>query len=80
MPLQNYRQTSNISHITKLEYFSSHLAVVFAQSTEARRSVENEDVVGAAPTGGAPTTSEWTTIVLPTEVCIILEAWRQIDW
>ena len=38
----------------------SHL--FFAQSIEARRSVDNEDVVGAAPTGGAPTTSEWSTI------------------
>ena len=29
-----------------------------AESPEARRQVENEDVVGAAPTGDAPTTSE----------------------
>ena len=32
---------------------------VFSQSVEARCYVENEDVVGAAPTGDAPTTSEW---------------------
>ena len=38
--------------------------------------VENEDVVGAAPTGDAPTTSEWSTIVLPTKVQLILETWR----
>ena len=44
--------------ITKLKYFSSRFAVVFAQSIEARCYVENEDVVGAAPTGDAPTTSE----------------------
>ena len=54
--------------ITKLKCFSPRLAVVFAQSNEASCWVENEDVVGAAPTGGAPTTSEWSTILLPTKV------------
>ena len=39
--------------------FSSPLAVVFAQSIEARCWVENEDIVGAAPTGDAATRSEW---------------------
>ena len=38
--------------------------------------VENEDVVGAAPTGDAPTTSEWSTILLPSKVRLILETWR----
>ena len=38
-----------------------------------RCSVENEDVVGAAPTGDAPTTSELSTILLPTKVRLILE-------
>ena len=33
-------------------------AVVFDQSIEARCQVEDEDVVGAAPTGVAPTTSD----------------------
>ena len=37
---------------------------------------ENENVVGAAPTGGAPTTTEWLTIVLPIEVRLILDVWR----
>ena len=41
----------------KFEYLSSRLAVVFVQSTEVRCWVENEDVVGAAPTGDAPATS-----------------------
>ena len=36
--------------------------VAFAQSIE----VENEDVVGAASPGDAPTTSEWSTSLLPT--------------
>ena len=64
--------------IPKIEFFSSHLAVVFAQYTEARCEVENEDVVGAAPVGAAPTTSSFSTILLPTEVCIILEVLQQV--
>ena len=47
--------------------------VDFAQSIEARCLVENEDVVGAAPAGDAPTVSEWSTILMPTEVPLILE-------
>ena len=53
--------------------FSYCLAAVFSESLEARCQVENEDVVGAAPTGDAPTTSEWSTILLPTKVRLILE-------
>ena len=45
----------------KLKCFLSRLAVVFAQSTEARCLVENEHVIGAALTGNAPTSSEWST-------------------
>ena len=55
--------------------------VVFAQSIEARYEVENEDVAGAAPTGDAPTTSEWSTILLPTRVRLVLEVygtWRGV--
>ena len=69
----NYHQTSNIS-LTK----SQNLCVsclVFAQSIEARCYVEDEDVVGAAPTGDAPTTSEWSTVLLP-KVWLILEVWQ----
>ena len=44
--------------IPKLNCFPFRLAAVFALSIEARCFVENEDVVGAAPTGDAPTTSE----------------------
>ena len=47
--------------ILKLKWFLSRLDVVFAQNVEAMCYVENEDVVGAAPT-----TSEWSTILLPT--------------
>ena len=52
--------------ITKLKCSLPGLAVVFAQYNEARCYVGNEDVVGAAPTGDAPTASEWSTILLPT--------------
>ena len=62
--------------IPTLKRFSYCLAAVFAESPEARSQVENEDVVGAAPTGDAPTTSEWLTILFPTKVCLILEILR----
>ena len=58
-------QTSNLSHTI--------VAVVFAQTIEARYSVKNEDVVGAAPTGNASTTSQWSTMLLPTKAWFILE-------
>ena len=38
--------------------------------------LENEDVVGAAPIGDAPTTSEWSIIPLPTKALFILEVWQ----
>ena len=43
---------------------------------DASYKVGNEDVVGAAPTANAPTTSEWSTISLPTKVQLILEVWQ----
>ena len=45
---------------------------------EARCAIENEDVVGAAPAGDAPTTSEWSTILLPTKVQFILDVWQYV--
>ena len=69
---QNYHQISNISR-TNPKSFLSRLAVAFVQSIEAIYQVENEDVVGAAPTGGVPTTSEGPTSLLPTKVRLILE-------
>ena len=69
--------------IPKFKCLSSHLAVVFAQSIEAGCEVENE-VVGAVPTGDALTTSEWSTILVPIKVRVILETWRcvkqEIHW
>ena len=58
--------------------FLSRPPVVFAQSIEAGCWVKNEDVVGAALTGNAPTASEWSTIWLPTKVWLILEVWQYI--
>ena len=62
--------------IRKVKFSLSHYAVVFVQYIEARCHVENKDVVGAALTGDAPITSEWSTILLPTQVRLILEIWR----
>ena len=75
-----YRQFSNIRRTQSQNINTvatvATVTVVFAQSIEARCYVENEDVVGAAPTGDAPTTSEWSTIWLPTKVRLILETLR----
>ena len=38
---------------------------------------QDEDEVGAVPTGDAPTTSEWLTILLPTKVLLVLEGTLQ---
>ena len=38
----------------------------------------NEDVVGAAPTSDAPTTSERSTLLLPSKVRLILEIWMYL--
>ena len=40
--------------------------------------MKNEDVVGAAPTGDAPTTSELSKIQLPTRMPLILETWLYV--
>ena len=62
--------------IPGLKCFLSHLAVTFVQSIDAMFQVKNKDVVGAAPTDIAPTTSEWSTSLLPTKVPLILEIWQ----
>ena len=49
--------------IPKLKHSSSRLAAVFAQSIEVGCYIQNEDVVGAAPTSNAPTTSAWSSIL-----------------
>ena len=52
----------------------SRLAIV--SIIEAMSEVENEDVVESVPTGNAPTTFEWSAILLPTKVHLILEIWQ----
>ena len=56
MRKSKYRKISNISRTKSKNLNVSRLAVVFAQSNEARCEVENEHLSGAAPTGDAPTT------------------------
>ena len=51
-----YPQISDIIQNKSQNLNASRLVLV--QSIEARCWVKNEDVVGAAPTGHAPTTSE----------------------
>ena len=61
----------------------SHLILQLSLSNPLKPGVkwrnENEDAVGAAPTGDAPTTSEWSTILLPTMVWLILEILQYIE-
>ena len=66
--------------IQKLKCFLSRLAIVIAQSIETRCQVENEDVVGAAPTGDAPTTSEWSATLSPTKASLTLEVRLYFYW
>ena len=58
-----YRQVSKISHAKSQNLNVSHLILQLSLPNPLKPCVvENEDVVGAAPTGDAPTTSEWSTI------------------
>ena len=67
---------SNIRR-TKFQHLNvSRLAVAFAQSIQAMCYVDNEDVVGAAPTGDAPTTCELSTMILPIKMRFVIEIWR----
>ena len=73
-----YHQISNIS-CTKSKLLNvPHLVLQLSlpKPLQPCVKVENEDVVGTAPTGDAPTTSEWSAILLPTVVWLILEVWR----
>ena len=63
-------QTLNVSHLI--------LQLSLPNPMKPGVKSKNEDVVGAAPTGDAPTTSEWSTILLLTKVQLILETWRYV--
>ena len=73
--MNDYRQVSNISR-TKIQNLNVSRRVLLLSLCNILKpgvKFENEDVVGAAPPGDAPTKSEWSTIVLPTKVRLILE-------
>ena len=61
-------------------FLVSSCSCVSAQSIGVRCQVKDEGVVGAVPTGDAPTTSEWSTILLTVKVHLTLEVWWYIDW
>ena len=70
-----YRKTSIISR-TKSQNLNVSCILLQLSSHSIHWNqvlVENEDVVGAVPTGDAPITSELSTILLPTKVRLILE-------
>ena len=68
-----YLKISNISHNKSPNLNVSRLVLQLPLPYPMKPSVENEDVIGAAPTGDAPTTSEWSIIWLPTKERVILE-------
>ena len=71
---KTYRQIPNIRHTKSRNLTDSRLVLQLAFPNPLKPGyVENEDVVGAAQTGDAPTTSEWSTILLSTKVCLMLE-------
>ena len=73
---RTYRKMSNIRRPKSQNFNVSLLALWLFWPHPMKPCVDNEDVVEAAPIGDAPTTSEWSKIVLPTKVCLILETWR----
>ena len=86
LPLNLKYKTLQTLYVT---CFLFRIAVVFAQSKEAMCSVQDEDIVGAAPTGYALITSEWSTIISITKVRPTLyvsryiwkyRKWNEIHW
>ena len=75
-----YRETFNIRDTKSQNVNVSRLVLQLSLPNPLKPEVENEDVVGAAPTGDAPTTSEWSKIVLPTKVRLKLEVWRYVSF
>ena len=77
-----YRQISNISRAKSQNLNVSRLVLQLSvvESIEARCQVANEDAVGAAPAGDALTKSEWSKILMPTKVRLILEVSDRYVW
>ena len=70
-----YRQISNIRRSKSQVLNDSRLVLPLSLLNPLKPGVkvENEDVVEAAPTGAAPTTSVWSRSLLPAKVRLILE-------
>ena len=74
---QNYSKTSCISRTKSQKSLVSSCSCLYPiHWSQVVITVKYEDVVGAAQTGNAPTTSEWSTILLHTKVRLILEVLR----
>ena len=75
---KHYHKIPSISRIKSPNLNVSSLLLQWLLSNPLKLGVKfkNEDVVGAGPTGDAPTTSELSTILLPTKVRLILEVLR----
>ena len=71
------RKISNIKR-TKIQNLNVSFLVLPFSLPNPLSQVDNEDLVGAAPTGDAPTTSELSAMILPNKVRLILEVWLYI--
>ena len=71
----NDHKVSNIRR-TKSQSLSDYRLVLQLSLPKSQVFVDNEDVVEVAPTGNAPVTSEWSTILLPSPMQLIFEVWR----
>ena len=63
---------SNIS-ASKSQNFNDSRIVLQLSLPSPLNTVKNDDVVGALPTGDAPTSSKWSTSLLPNNPRLILE-------
>ena len=76
-----YCQTSSISSTKSQHLNVSYLILHFCPIQWSPLGVKSRMkiyLVGAAPTGDAPTTSEWSTSILSTKVHLILEVWQYV--
>ena len=72
-PMMAYRKASNLSRTKSKNFNVSCILLQLSSLNPLKPGVENEDEVGPAPTGDAPTTSELSTSLLLTKVWLILE-------
>ena len=75
--VQDYRKVSNIRRTKSKNWNDSHLVLKSSLPNPLKPGVKSrmKDVVWAAPTADAPNTSEWSTLLLPIKVRLILETW-----